>query len=103
VTQEHLDEEVHEFIKKTSGRRIRPIAIDLSISMCIWDSLTEKVSRGRTEKFTKEELKQRITECWEEISLAELRKSIGSWKKRLRVRKTGDQSIIFSPRLSYTL
>jgi hypothetical protein len=25
-----------------------------------------------------------ITEYWEEISLAELRKSIGSWKKRLR-------------------
>jgi hypothetical protein len=33
------------------------------------DSLSEKVYRGRTEKFTKEELKQRTTECWEEISL----------------------------------
>jgi hypothetical protein len=29
-------------------------------------------------------LKKRVTECWEEISLAELRKSIGSWRKRLR-------------------
>jgi hypothetical protein len=38
---------------------------------CIWwESLSEKVYRGRTEKFTKEELKQRMTECWEEISLA---------------------------------
>jgi hypothetical protein len=27
----------------------------------MWDSLSEKVYRGRTEKFTKEELKQRIT------------------------------------------
>jgi hypothetical protein len=71
VTQEHLDEEVPEFIKK---RRSRPIAI-LWIIMCMWDSLSEKVYRGRTEKFTKEELKQRITESWEEISLAELRKS----------------------------
>jgi hypothetical protein len=42
--------------------------------MCMWDSLSEKVYRN----LTKEELKQRITECWE------LRKSIGSWKKRLR-------------------
>jgi hypothetical protein len=45
--------------------------------------LSEKAYRGRTEKFTREELKQGITECWEEIYLAELRKSIGSWKKIL--------------------
>jgi hypothetical protein len=38
----------------------------------MWDSLSEKVYRGRTEKFTKEELEERITECWEKISLAEL-------------------------------
>jgi hypothetical protein len=57
-----------------SGRRSRPIAILWIIIM--WDSLSEKDYRGRTEKFAKEELKQRITECWEEISLAELRKSI---------------------------
>jgi hypothetical protein len=48
--------------------------------MWMWDSLSETIYRGRTEKFTKEELKQRITECWEEIYLAELRKSLGSWE-----------------------
>jgi hypothetical protein len=95
VTQEHLDEEVPEFIKKTRACRSRPIAIRWII-MCMWDSLSGKVYRGRTEKFTKEELKQRITECWEEISLAELRKSTGCFGPF--VEKTEDQSIIFSPR-----
>jgi hypothetical protein len=58
---------------------------------------------GRTEKFTKEELKQRVTECCEEISLAELGKSIGSWKKRLRTGcgEDGASIVIFSPRISY--
>jgi hypothetical protein len=36
ATQERLDEEVPEFIKKMSGRRSRPIAI-LWIIMCMWD------------------------------------------------------------------
>jgi hypothetical protein len=45
VTQEHLDEEEPEFIKKSSGCRSRPIAI-LWIIMCIWDSLSEKVYCG---------------------------------------------------------
>jgi hypothetical protein len=81
-----LDEEVPEFIKKTSVRRSHPIAI-LWIIMCIMGltrSQRRFIGSRRTEKFTKEELKQRITECWVEISLAELRKSIGSWKKILR-------------------
>jgi hypothetical protein len=39
--------------------------------MCGTLSHSEKVYQGHTEKFTKEELKQRTTECWEEISLAE--------------------------------
>jgi hypothetical protein len=44
-------------------------------------------------------------ECWEELSLAELRKSIVCGKRDFGpfVEKTEDQSIIFSPRLSYML
>jgi hypothetical protein len=56
VTQEHLDEEVPESIKKDEWPPQSPIAIRWII-MCMWDSLSEKVYRGRTEKFTKEELK----------------------------------------------
>jgi hypothetical protein len=84
VTQEHLDEEVPEFIKKDEWPPQSPDCNHIWIIMCMWDSLSEKVYRGSTDKFTKKELKQRITECWEEISLAELRKSIRSWKERLR-------------------
>jgi hypothetical protein len=51
----------------------------------MWDSLSEKVYAGRTEKFTEQELKDKIQENWAVISLAEIRKSIGAWKKRLRL------------------
>jgi hypothetical protein len=50
-----------------------------------------------TETFTEEALKQRITECLEGISPAELGKSIGSVDVRPFVKKkTEDQLIIFS-------
>jgi hypothetical protein len=49
----------------------------MDYSMC--DSLSEKVYAGRTEKFTEQELKDKIQEKWAEISLAEIRKSIGAW------------------------
>jgi hypothetical protein len=107
VTQEHLDEEVPEFIKKTSGRCSRPIAI-LWIIMCMWDSLPEiKVYRGRNEIFTEEELKQRMTEYGEEIYIllnlhVESRLDRGN-RLRSFVEKTEDQSISFSPRISYML
>jgi hypothetical protein len=38
----------------------------------MWDSLSEKVYAGRTEKFTEQELKDNIQEKWAAISLAEL-------------------------------
>jgi hypothetical protein len=66
-TQEHLDEEVLEFIKK---RRVAAAVARLQSYvwiMCMWDSLSKKVYRGCTEKFTEEELKQTINECCEEI------------------------------------
>ena len=48
-----------------------------------WGSLTEKLHAGRTEKFTEQELKDKIKEKWDEISVGKIRKSISSWKKRL--------------------
>jgi hypothetical protein len=51
----------------------------------MWDSLSEKVHAGRTEKFTEQEPKDKIQEKWAETSLAEIRKSIGVWKKRLQL------------------
>jgi hypothetical protein len=72
----------------------------------MWYSLSEKVYQGHTEKVAKEELEQRITECWEEIFLAELRKSIGSWKKRLLAvcgEDGGPIDYLFAYRLSYML
>ena len=37
----------------------------------IWGSLSEKVYKGRTHKFTDNELKEKIREKWEEITLEE--------------------------------
>ena len=50
----------------------------------IWDSLCEKIYKGSTQKFTENELKEKIREKREEITLEVVRKSIGSFKKRLR-------------------
>ena len=57
----------------------------LKMYSCVWDSLSEKVYAGRTEKFTEQELKDRIEQMWGEITVGEIRKSISSWKKRLRL------------------
>ena len=82
ATQDYLRRKTPDFIKKDQWP---PQSPDLNpMDYSIWDSLSEKVYKGRNKKFTEEELKQRITECWEEITLDEIRKSIGAWKKRLR-------------------
>jgi hypothetical protein len=51
------------------------------------------------------ELKDRISQCWEDISLAEIRKSIGSWKNRLRAvcSRNGDRLTTFSKKLQVRL
>jgi hypothetical protein len=65
VTIEHLREETPEFIKKDE---CPPQPHDLNpMDLTMWDSLSEKVYAGRTDKFTEQEL---------EIYLAEIRKSI---------------------------
>ena len=80
--QTHLEQVVPHFIKKDEWP---PESPDLNpMDYTIWDSLSEKVYKGRTQKFTENELKEKIREKWEEITREEVRKSIGSFKKRLR-------------------
>jgi hypothetical protein len=70
VTQEHHREENLEFIKKDE---CPPQSPDLNpMDYTIWDSLSEKVYAGRTEKFTEQEHKDKIQEKWAEISLANI-------------------------------
>jgi hypothetical protein len=83
VTQEHLGEESLEFIKQDEWPPQSPNLNPMDYTM--WDSLSEKVYASRTDKFTEPELKDKIQEKWAEISLAETRKSIGAWNKRLRL------------------
>jgi hypothetical protein len=45
----------------------------------ICDTLVENVYCGRCEKLT-----EVISQCWENISLAEIKKFIASWKTKLR-------------------
>ena len=49
----------------------------------VWDLLTKKAYAGRTEKCTEPESKDKTKEKWNEISVAEIRKSLSTWKKRL--------------------
>ena len=48
-------------------------------------SLKEKVYQGVRDKLTKQALNDRITMSWEQISVAEICKSISGWKKWLRL------------------
>jgi hypothetical protein len=57
VIQKHLREETPEFIIKDEWP---PQSPDLNpMDYTTWDSLSEKVYAGRTEKFTEEELKEK--------------------------------------------
>ena len=81
VTQHRrtLNKVVPHLIKKDEWP---PQSPDLNpMDYTIWDSLYEKVYKGRTQKFTENDLKEKIWEKWEEITLEEVRKSIGSFKK----------------------
>ena len=51
----------------------------------ILDMLSERVYAGQRHKFTEPELKQKILETWQEISLSEIWASISCWKKRLKL------------------
>ena len=41
--------------------------------------------KGWRDKFSGDELKEKIRSAWDEISLDEIRNCISSWKKRLRL------------------
>lgn len=88
ITQAHLEEVTPEFIQKDSWPPQSPDCNPMDYY--VWDALASEVYSGRTEKFSERELKDRITECWENITLAGIRKAIGSWKKRLRLVSSED-------------
>ena len=67
------------FIKKDEWP---PQSPDLNpMDYSVWDSLNEKVYGKRTEKFTEQDLKDKIKEKWDETSVAEIREFISFWKK----------------------
>ena len=73
ATQSHLEQVVPHFIKKDQWP---PQSPDLNLmDYTIWDPLSEKVYKGRTHKFTENELKEKIREKWEEITLEEPKNS----------------------------
>lgn len=82
-TQQHLEGRVPNFIKKDEWPPQSPDCNPMDYS--IWNSLSEKVYRGQMDVFTEGELKAKIRESWEEITLEEIQNSIQAWKKRLRV------------------
>lgn len=81
VTQAYLEQSTPEFIKKDDWPPQSPDCNPMDYA--IWNSLSEKVYEGRRDPFTEDELKERIREKWDEISLPEIRQSISQWKKRL--------------------
>ena len=80
ATQRYLEENTPNFIKKYEWPPQSPDCNPLDYS--IWDSLSEKVYQGRDRPFTETQLKAKITEAWNEITLNKIRRSISSWKKR---------------------
>jgi len=82
VTQDHLNDESPNFIKKDEWPPQSPDCNSMDYS--IWNSLTNKVYHGQGKKFTEEELEERIRRAWDDITIDEIRMCILSWKKRLR-------------------
>ena len=72
-----------EFIKKDEWPPQSPDVNSMDYS--IWELLKDKVYRGRNDKFSVTELKQKIIDGWRKISTEEIRKSIGAWKKILQL------------------
>ena len=82
MSQAFLEENTPGFIRKDDWP---PQSPDLNpMDYSVWNSLSEKVYKGKVEKFTEDELKRKIRSAWKKISLSEIRNSISSWKKRLR-------------------
>ncbi|XP_064608664.1 amine oxidase [flavin-containing] B-like [Liolophura sinensis] len=71
ATQQHLEEVTPQFITKEEWPRQSPDCNPMGYS--VWNSLSEKVYEGRTEKFTEDELKARIKDCWKKLLLRRMR------------------------------
>ncbi|GFS02352.1 transposable element Tc3 transposase [Elysia marginata] len=62
-----------------------PHSPDLNpMDYAMWDSLYE-VYMGQSIPFTLNELKAKIKECWRQIGIEEVQKSIVTWHNRVRV------------------
>ena len=82
ITQTFLDQEQVRFISKEDWP---PNSADLNpMDYGIWTQLSEAVFSGRTAPFNEEELKEKITACWDALSLESVRRVILAWKRRLR-------------------
>lgn len=81
ATQSYLEHSTPTFIKKDEWPPQSPDCNPMDYS--IWDSLSEKVYRGRNTPFTEDALKETIKRKWREITRTEVQKTIFSWKKRL--------------------
>ena len=83
VTQEFLDQNVPEFIKKDEWP---PQSADCNpMDYGIWEILKQKIYSGRKEKFTEPELRTEILKAWEEMDQQTIQKCISKWKNRLRM------------------
>ena len=82
ITQTFLSKKKINFIKKDEWP---PESPDLNpMDYAIWPALRDLVYFERTTPFTENELKQKIAESWNKLTIKAIRKSISSWKKRLR-------------------
>ncbi|GFR59991.1 hypothetical protein ElyMa_001810200 [Elysia marginata] len=61
-----------------------PRSPDLNLmDYAMWNSLAE-VHMGRSILFTEDDMKVEIKECWKQIGIEQMRKPIGTWRKRVR-------------------
>ena len=96
-TQTHFEQVVPHFIKKDEWP---PQSLDLNpMDYTIWDSLSEKVYKGRTQKFTENELKEKSGRKSGRKLLCKKSGSQSGHSKRdlgLCMNRTGVTSITFS-------
>lgn len=82
ICQNYLKLNANDFIDKDHWPPQSPDCNPMDYG--IWNLLAQKVYANQREKFTIEELKAKIRECWDDITLEHIRKCISKWKKRLR-------------------
>ena len=97
LTQQFLEDRQVVYIKKDDWP---PNSGDLNpMDYAIWNQLSEAVFQNRREPFSERELKLKIVECWNDLSMDSIRTAIRSWKVRLRDVITADGGSIEHMRL----